>query len=276
MIRAELSAEGRRVLALLRSWPQRTRKVRQQLTRLVADMALEDLRSRIPGRSAYRAYRDGLKVSAVEGLSDGEVAYAVHISPKETRLRKVDAQEVLLYVRPRRGRRRVPDAVLVLEQFSPWTAGTIPFKPSRRDARLVSQRVSRRAVGRVAAERRRDRRRWEPLLRKAGVRRIRRDKEEVLPGGLRALPAAALDAVRLEFGLGGGDSKAHWRPMLVALQRKGLRQLVRSNKELRRALLDPSFGGWRSWPSSAPSAIGVGEAAKLMAFQDKLGVRVLV
>jgi len=274
MLRVEATQGTREILKLLKMWPARTRKVRAQFVRLAAQWAYEDLVGRIPTKAAYKAYREGLQVSEVSGLSDGEAAYAVHISPREARVRKVDAVEVLLYVRPRRGSRRTPDAVLVLERFSPWTASTLPYRPSRRDAKMISQRVGKKVVGRVEANRRRDRSEWEPLLRKAGQRRIRRERDTAPARGLRALPAAALDAARLEFGLGGGDSKAHWRPMLASLQRGGVKAILRSNEVLRRSLVDPSFGGWRGWPDAAPRSIGVGEATKLVAFQDKLGVKV--
>jgi len=273
-MKVELSSdETKDIRRLLQEWPQRAAKVRQQLTYLAAEYAYQEILRRIPRSKATAAYREGLDFAEIGGLGSGESAHAVYVDLTTSKVRKVDARKAVLYVRPRKRSRRTPPEILVLERFNPWTASSLPFAPSRKYAVVISRRARKRDVNKIAEQRHRDRSKWEPLLRRAGVRKIRKDHDMRIPRSIRALPDVALDAIKMEFGLGSGDQKAHWRPGVAGLQKRGLKQILQSNRDLERAFTRSDFQHWNKWPKRTRRRVRLGEARKFEAFQKKLGIR---
>ena len=79
----------------------------------------------------------------------------------------------------------------------------------------------------------------------------------------------AYTALRLEYGLGGSRSVAHWRPALVATQQR-VAALFESDDQLARAMLDWDFDGWKAWRNlSAPPVPGT-DIDSFEEFQDKI------
>jgi len=264
-IRPEQSAKS--IERLVREWPKRTAKMRVQLAYLAAHYVYQQVWGKIPNKKEYAGYKGSLTVSRIGGVD----AYAVWADTRSRRVRKVDARKTVLYVRPKkRSTRRTPPEILVLESFNPWTASTLPFHPSKKHAVVISRRASKRVVNKLSEQKRRERRLWEPELRKAGVRKIRKDADVKIPKGLEALPEVALDAMRLEFGLGTA-ARAHWRPAISRLKKSGIKQIIQTSG-LAQAFNHPGFTGWRKWPTKTRGKISVGKAKDFLAFQKKLGV----
>lgn len=255
---------------LLREWPARARHLRSQVTYLAAKEVFDGLMTRIPKDSDLRDYRNGLELAKVLGVAKDEDAYTVYVNAKRSRVRKVDGPKTLLYVRAKRSPRRTPADVGILERFNPWTTDTLPFTPNKRFAVIVSRKAAKGEVSRVAERRRREKPVWKRALTKAGVRGLGKDKGIKVSRKMKALPEMALVALSLEFGL-SGKSKAHWRPVISGLRKSGLRQILRRNRELGRALTDPSFTAWSKWPKKISGRVRLGEARKFVAFQRRLG-----
>jgi hypothetical protein len=257
---------------LFREWGERSRKLRSQFTYLATEYLLANLTGRIPSDPAYAIYRRGLEVVQVPVGAD-EDAFAVRVNPKAKRVTKLDGRRMLFYVRPRkRGRKTLPE-IEVLASFSPWTLDTLPFRPSPKQASLISRKVAKREVLRVSEQLRRRRPEWSRALNELGVRGIRRDQDLVAPRGLEALPDIALDAVKLEFGLGTTKAKAHWRPALLWLQKRGLREMLKREKDLKSTLIKSEFQRWQKWPKRIKK-IKASDAKSFIGFQKRLGIRV--
>jgi hypothetical protein len=267
------SDDTKDIQRLLREWPERAAKVREQVSYLAAEYAYRQILRRVPRKPSTNAYREGLDFGAVGGLGKGEAAHAVFVDLDSSKIRKVDARKAVLYVRPKKRSRRTPPEILVLERFNPWTASSLPFAPSRKYAAVISRRARKRDVIKISEARHRDRSKWEPLLRRAGVRKIRKDHDMRIPRNIRTLPDVALEAIKMEFGLGGGEQQAHWRPGVADLRKRGMKQILLANRDLERAFTRSDFQHWNKWPKKTRRRVRLGEARKFEAFQKKLGIR---
>lgn len=259
---------------LMREWPDRSRKVRAQFTYLATEYAHEQVRARIPNTQEYRPYKQGLVFSKVLGVGADEDAFAISIDPKHSKVQKVDAKKTLLYVRAKRRSRRTPPEIAVLERYNPWTVRSIPFAPKKRWAVVVSRKAGTSEVRRVEKLRARDRVKWQRELAKTGVRTVKKEQGIKLPKKLEALPDVALDAIRLEFGL-GMRSEPHWRPVILRLVKSDLKKLLKrkQGKELIKSLTDSGFSKWKKWPKKTRRKLRVGDARKFKGFQKRLGIR---
>lgn len=256
---------------LMREWPARGRKLRSQFTYLATEYAHRDLLNRIPHGREFDAYRESLELAQIP-VGSQEDAFAIYSNPKAQKVRKVDGRRTLLYVRPKRRSRKVPPEVLVLESYGPWTLDTLPFKPNPKDAALISRKVPYREVLRISELLRRRRPEWKKALNELGIRQLRTNQGIAIPKGLEAIPDVALDGIKLEFGL-GTKAKAHWRPMLLGLQKRGLREMLKQQKELTFVLIKSEFQRWSKWPTPIKK-IKTTDARKFVGFQKRLGIRV--
>jgi hypothetical protein len=258
---------------LLREWPKRLEHVKAQLTYLATEYVHEEIQSRIPNDQEYGSYRRGLTFSRVMGTGK-DVVYAVHINPKSTKVRKIEAKNTLLYVKAKRRSRRTPPEIAVLERYNPWTVRTLPFAPNKRWAIVVSQKANPTTVAKVEAKRQHQRPEWRRALTEVGVRTIKKDQGIKLSKKLEALPDVALDGIRLEFGL-GNRAEPHWRPAILGLRKTFFRRLLRTRrgKELIAALTNSRFKKWTKWPKRMRGKLRAGEAKKFVGFQKRLGIR---
>jgi len=267
------SDETKGIERLLREWPERAEKARAHLSYLAAEYAYKDLKRRIPKGKHTASYREGIDFAEVSGVGAGEAAHAIYVDVNSSKVRKVDARKAVLYVRAKKRSRRTPPEIAILERFNPWTASSLPFLPSKKDALVVSRKARKRDVIKISESRHRDRPKWAPLLRRAGVRKIRKDHDMKIPRKLRALPDVALQAIKMEFGLGAEKPKAHWRPSILGLRKSGLRRILRAERELTSVFTRSDFRHWKKWPKKTSRKVRLGEARKFEAFQKKLGVR---
>lgn len=237
-IRVELTAEGRRTHALVRQLPARGAALKTN----VAYRVMHTLRDRVlhfmPRSGELQSYRDSLKERAVR---TGPGLDAFVLRSEAPRNKSVDPAATLFYVRPTRRRRaRGSKAVAVLVKYGPWTAETLPFLPTRRQASVIFRKVSAREVRAVTKAREDDAPRWRRALARAGLR----TKPASIPwasvsSGL--IPDVAFEALAVEFG--PHHPRPHWRPALRDAVR-GVGALHRE-RELVKLLTDPEYTGWK-------------------------------
>lgn len=228
-----------------------------------AKMVLDEIKQKLKS-PAYADYVDALRLVqiAVE-----PPAYAIYAKPKRKRLTKLDTNTVVLYVRPKaRNMAKIPDYIKVLEQFSPWTMGTIPFIPRKQEAVLIYRTVRENEVNAISKKRNDHRSEWETALTKAGKKP---QKPVVFPPAGKAIPDLAFEALRIEFGIGPGAGKSHWRPALRLLAKSGVRRMLSPNSASMRPVVEPAYAGWKT-PPQAEAEISTSVAAGFQGFQSKL------
>jgi hypothetical protein len=224
-----------------------------------ARFVLEEVYRRLPAGE----YRDSLELVDV-----GDGVFAVRAKNKAKRVSEIDSQATALYVRPKSRRvLRLHPEIGVLAQHSPWTMDTLPFFPSRRHAIVVSRTVRRSELEHIVEDRKKDRAMWKSELERLGVRP--KVKLEIPPKA-RVLPDVAFEALRIEFGLAGKDSRAHWRPALRALASQGIPRMLSA----RSPLMEP-VTSFRYSVGLLPvdGSITQSDAAKFTAFQKRLKVK---
>jgi hypothetical protein len=238
----------------------RFREVGKVLAWQSAMFVLEEVIRRLPpGR-----YRNSLELVEV-----GEGSYAIQAKSKAKKVSEVDAEATVLYVRPKSRRAvRLHPEIGVLAQYSPWTMDTLPFFPSRRYAKVISRTVRRSELDAVKEDRKRDESLWKSELQRLGIRP--EVKLSVSPKA-RVLPDVAFEALRIEFGLGGKQSRAHWRPALRALAREGIPRMLSQ----RSPTIKP-VASLRYATSLLPTdgSITMTEAADFVAFEKRLKVKI--
>lgn len=263
------------VMRLMNEWAERTRCMIAQLVYLSAESVYDDLLLRLPKGEEWAAYRDSLEVVKVSGGSkDIEAIYAVRSNPKSRKVRRMDAPKTVVYIRSHQSRlRRVKPEIATLEKYSPWTLQGLPFMPDRRDATMISRKVTKSEVRRVAKARMADKPKWRKELERAGVRQSKIDNAIKIPKNARAVPDVAFEALRMEFGL-GTKPLAHWKPAIQKLTRSGIEDILRQQPSLVMALTLDGFRGWQSWPQSIRGKTRASQAKAYSSFQKKLGIRI--
>ena len=108
---------------------------------------------------------------------------------------------------------------------------------------------------------------WKAELEKLG---IRPDVKLVVSPKATVLPDVAFEALRIEFGLGGKQSRAHWRPALRALARGGIPRMLSA----RSPILQP-VASFRYPVNMLPvdGTISSNDAEKFAEFQKRLNVK---
>lgn len=204
--------KNKQVLRLMETWDQRIAAIITALPQNVATRTLIEIKSGAP--DDIEGYPDMLEVKTVQGRLGWEITGI--IPPGwvfSQRLRSVDVQRTVLYVRPRvAGGEVVSEAAVVLSRYNPWTMDTLPYEPARREASIVSRRITDREVRPIEADRRRDvEREVEQELRDLGVQL--RPKGKVLLSR-RVSRDLAFEILRREFGVPPIRGRAHWRPAI--------------------------------------------------------------
>jgi len=264
------SREG---LKLIRQWPQRLEKMQAQYAYLGAKYMHDQVTQRIPKGTAYRGYRQGLEVVKVKGTSKGEYSYAVQIDKTNRHVKEMSPHRQLIWVKQgsRMGRRA--DAIELLVKGSPWTFESLPFKPKRSEARLVTHKATAEEVMRVTRKKQRERQRYAPKLAHHGVRVPGRANSFRVPNKMAKLPDAALDALKLEFGLGGVQANPAWRVGFRGLKKKGFSGFLKDKRFFGNPLTKSSYNQWKKWPPPTKHKISVGQAKAFKGFQDKVALR---
>lgn len=249
----------------------RAASLHRTVSYLVAQEAHESLMADIPGDSSYKELRNALTVSEVGVGKRGEsAAYAVHAPMKSRRVRKLDVAKTVIYIRAKKRLTRADPAVQLLEDKGPWTADTIPFWPSKKEATVIQRKVTKREADRVAKEQ---------TAKASGIRRQmleagRRIKPKKIgaPGQLgrkgKAVPDVAMQALELEFGGEGKRSKPVFRRMLRAAK-KSIRRLPMRHRIIKETMFDPNSKRYKNFPPRVDK-ISSSEAGDFEGFQDRI------
>jgi hypothetical protein len=246
---------------LMREWRARIRAIvvgmaEQSATEMVADV-VRKAPVGIPG------YPDMLMAVRFDAMAGNAIAGVVPDEAMMThRLRPSDTKRTVLYVYPKmvRGRATSPAAALLM-RHNPWTMDTLPYEPTKREARMVSRFVSENEVKAIEKQRNDE---------MAGV------KEELaqIIGQLKPRAKATLDrrvvrdiafeVLRHEFGVPPVMGRAHWRPAIRAAQQRTAALLSR----MAPWFMDPSN---REWMRSGTIPAGNGKLmGAVVEFQDAL------
>ncbi len=212
MIKA--NPKNKQVLQLLKQWDKRIAAVIKAMPQMVAERFLNEVKGRAP--TSIKGYPDMLEIKTIQGFGDWEIAGV--IPPGwvfSQRLQSIDVSRTVLYVRPRSvGGEVVSEAAVVLSRHNPWTMDTIPYEPNRREASILSRRVTDREVQPIESQRRRDLESIKTELRSLGVQM--RPKGKVLLSR-RVSRDIAFEILRHEFGVPPIVGRAHWRPSIHLL-----------------------------------------------------------
>jgi hypothetical protein len=267
MLTVDWDVSSKDLVRMVKEWPIRTEALRKMMPFLVGFQAKKEIESRIP--SSSRFYKMSLRLAGIQGLPG---VYVVTVKTRRFGARKIDPMQTLLYVRERRGFKR-KKGTKTLEEFSPWTALTIPFMPRKTDALIVARKVGRVLVDKVGKKREQDKSKWRVKLARQGVRVSSRASKIRIKKSSKAISAVALEALRMEFGLGGAKPKAHWRPGINVAVRS-IPHLVK-DKKLVLLFTEPSFIGWKEWPPKTSGMLKTVQLKDLVGFQQKLGIKLV-
>lgn len=259
MIRITPFRANRAAVKFIATLDKRFQEMGRVLAYESARYVLEEVYRRLPPG----AYRESLEL-----VEAGQGVFAVHVRNKAKRVSQVDAGSTALYVRPKSPRvLRLHPEIGVLAQHSPWTMDTLPFFPSRRHAKVISREVRRSEIEHIIEDRKKDQGMWKVELERLGVRP---KVKLVIPPKARVLPDVAFEALRIEFGLAGKDSRSHWRPALRLLASQGIPRMLSP----RSSVVEP-VASFRYSAGLLPvdGSITLGEAADFGEFSKRLKVK---
>jgi len=260
LIRIKSWKANKQAAQFVKQLESRFKEVGKQLAYQSALFVLEEVQRRLP----RGPYRDSLQLVDV-----GDGTYAIQAKSTTQKVSDVDAESTVLYVRAKSRRvLRLHPEIGVLAKHSPWTMGTLPFFPSRRYAKVISRKVRRSELENVVEDRKKDRPVWKAELENLGVRP---DVKLVIPPKAQVVPDVAFEALRIEFGLGGKRSRAHWRPALQALARKGIPSMLSSRSPI---LYPVTSFRYPMGMFPVDGTISVSDAEKFAEFQKRLNVKI--
>lgn len=237
----------------------RAKALLKYLPHMAAQTMLEAVKAKIPNSAQYATYRNALRV--VQSGNPSNPEYSIYgMLPKQKAAQEMD----LLLFKLVRKRRKTPPEVSVLLTYQPWTQDTLPFDPDPKYVKTFLRKVSKREALAVRKARLADKPRWQKELTQAGVQAIPRKLDTPVNG----VEDLAYTALRLEYGLGGTQPSAHWRPALKTVEQR-VKQLTKSDT-LVRALLDWRNKEWRSWLDITEPVVPTSKLDGARAFEDKI------
>lgn len=260
-------------LRLISEWPERVRAMAAMITYQAAHKQYKMLEAKIPRKQEYKAYRLGLTISRVSGFRGDSYGHVVYLDLKNRLVRKVHVFNTLVYVKPRRALARVAPEVAVLAKYNPWTYETLPFKPSRQDAVIISRKATRPVVAKTTQEKLRQRKKWQGDLDKIGRRDINKTRRLVFRKEAAVLPDTAFDALALEFGQQGKKARPIWRVSTHRLVRSGIRELFRNKHLVVYPLTRLSYRAWMKWPPRTRKLYKAQQLKKLVGFEKRIAKR---
>ena len=265
-----MNSNGREAISLVSQWEKRAAYVAEMMPYRSAETSQHYIRSKILGTS-NRPLRESIEISKIKGLSKHQSGYSVHINMKNPLVRKIRPHRVLLTIRAKHGSFRKDPRVAVLEKHSPWTYDSLPFKPNTSKAIVVVKKASAKEVAAVTEKRRREAVIWKRELSQSGFR-YRPERQLKVPKNIRTLPDVALEAMQLEFGLGGTRPRPAWRLAGVQFKKTGLANL-RRDRHLQESMVKLGSKKWKQGPPRLKNPISVREARDVGNFMKQLGIK---
>jgi len=252
---------------------ERTRAVMRGTAFAAAQAAYEEVLGSIPNTGEYRELRSSLKISEIGGVpKDDGGAFAVHVPTRGRRISKVDVGRTVIYVRAKKRLRKNRKDITYLEDHGPWTADTIPFWPSYKEAVVVQRKVSKREADAVAKSQERVALKVRRELNGLGKKVA--SKKKNAEGGVKrnqrkAVPDVAMQALNLEFGLEGSRARPVFRTALRRVKQRA-KNFGGEHPALREALTDPNSQKWKTWPKRHDK-ISSSRANEFAGFHKRLG-----
>lgn len=227
-----------RVHGLVNELPERVEGIIHHFPEQIAKMMLQDLVGKAP--KDIPGYPKMLQLRRLDlPVADSTVGLIVPGYEHSYRLRPSDVMNTVLYVRSKVRAGAAPDpAVVILSNHNPWTMGTLPFEPHRRQASLMSRRVTRREVLKIEKKRMAEREGIDKELEDLGIKPSRFHPTLL---SRRVSRDIAFEVLRREFGI-EVKPHAHWRPALGAAKKKYPRRVM---KMMIRWLAVPSESRWK-------------------------------
>lgn len=269
----KISTEGMAVaLRYWRDLPHRAATLGNSLAYESARFLRSEVLESQPNTPEGDRVRESLVVGRVLGFDGNALpkAYATFLDTSNMPKAKVKdlGDLTVLYVRAKKRRMvRVSPEIAILVKYSPWTVGTIPVFPSKRQALVVYRTVSREESLSIQAQRKADAPQWRAELASIGVRVV---KPQPIPPKAEATPDILFYLARQEFGGGGTKARKLWKKALKNLASSGIRLIMR-RQDLVKTMSDPDYMSWRNGTKPLSSvAVSVQEADKFSQFQDRL------
>lgn len=263
---------------LVRDLPERMKHLMPMVAYLSADYVKRVVQAKIPGTQSYKSYKRGLEVAMIRGAGAGAFGYVVQVDTDQPSVKKIQPKKVLLEVYPAKRAAKPDPAVLVLQKYNPWTFESLPFKPDSKKGIVVQRKSTTRKVALATKSRLKERSRWSKELSKVGFRSTKKSQQLKLSSSLGGkngeVPTLSLDALKLEFGLGGARPKPAWRLGVQQLMRSGLKVFARDQKYFVFPLTRWSYKMWKKWPPRLKHSTSALQARRYRGFQSKLGIKI--
>jgi hypothetical protein len=232
--------------------------------------------ARIPRSEEYAGYRKALRIAKVTGLPAETPAWCAYIDIRLAGGRAVDPKRTSITVVAKKRRadsekqpRRTP--VSVLEKFGPWTYETIPYLPSKAEADVTFQRVTKVEADRIAKQNKRTRSLWTRALARAG--RTNPDtpaKVKTSDANDSKMTDMERKAIDLEFGLGGGAPVPAWKIAAATFQRTQLGTIAQRDRVVQGALVEAEVERWRNYPPAREGTVPLSTVDKFLPFSEKI------
>jgi hypothetical protein len=262
-----------------KDWAVRTNKMMQAVPYAAAHSTKRAILARIPDKEEYAKYKNSFHVAKIKGsVFSGGASYSVYSDVKaassKQHHRDVDTTGSVVYVTPNSRRLAKKDpAVLVLQEFNPWTMDTIPFFPERVSATLIVRKVSEREMQSVAEDRKRQEYKWRKQLTKLGVKMATALQRQKQKKQVKLVPDIMFAAARLEFGSGNIKANPHWKPSIEEAVDAKTGEMAEVQKKFVKALGRFADTGWKKYPPKT-ATIDASKAKSFVPWQKRLGVRI--
>jgi len=250
---------------------ERAEALHKIVSYLAAKNAFDMIKDEIPGGSDYADLKESLQLVEIGVGGKNRAGYAIYAPTKSKRIRKLDVPKTVLYVRAKKRLVRPDPAVQILEDKGPWTADTIPFWPTKKEATVIQRKVTKKEADKVAKMQSGKIAGIRSELREMG-RKIKKGKPGD-PGKVtrrsKAIPDVAMQALEMEFGGGSGKSKPVFRRMIKSIS-SSIGRMAISEKIIGQTMTNPNSKRYKSFPPKLDK-ISSGQASKFAGFQNRLG-----
>lgn len=245
--------------SFIKEHPVRMQAIKRRALKQIAEHVRDDVRKRVSQEKEL--------ASSIEVASGAHGVHVVRIHDKAKQLTVKESRRAVLYVEPTRGSvlKRVPQEIKILQKYGPWTKDNLPYVPRKKDARVIKRLVTPGEFRKVNETRKKDEHMWRAELQRIGVR----VRTVVAAKEITTVSDLSQRSMNLEFGI-GDKSIPHWRPAMAWVSRGGAKQVFDS-LEIKRAMLSPSYKGWKQWKAS-PKKVSDQGIQELAAFQKKIGL----
>jgi hypothetical protein len=203
-------------------------------------LVLEELIGKLKNVKGTKDYQKRLAIAEIRDKGH-RTWFAIAAKAKTLSQGEHDPKKSLLSVVPRFKLNIENPIEEILVNFGPWTAETIPFLPSLRQAVVV---IKKSSEAKVATTKRRNLTEGQVIMSFMEKHGIELEPRFKIYQQLKVFPDLELEALRIEYGL-AENSKSHWRPSISFAKRQAI-ELLKKDTDLIRALTDPNFKGYRS------------------------------